>query len=184
MEEYGKARLIEILQRVDEEAALELALRANVRPRVVVVGGSAFMLSDLTKRPATHDIDILEADASVRSILDRYRMINSAVAAHSDELPYNFEDRLVSLLEGCRCVNFCRPSLEDLAVMKLYAWRPNDIADLTSPAVLDSIDWDALRHLVYDEGEARAACLSDRRYEEMCLAFEQYERKYHHASDV
>lgn len=145
---------------------------------VVIVGGSAFMLRDLTKRPATHDIDILQADGHVKNILFRYRMINSAVSAYMDQIPYNFEDRLVELPLECKAIQWLTPSLEDLVVMKLYAWRSNDEEDITSEAVLGNIDWTLLDYLVRSEDEAKASALSERRYREMVFIYERYAEKY------
>ena len=46
---------------IDEEAELEIGPREE-RPGVVLVGGSAFILNDVTNRSVTHDIDVFEAD--------------------------------------------------------------------------------------------------------------------------
>lgn len=62
--------------------------------------------------------------------------------------------------------------------MKLYAWRPNDIADLTSADFLAKVDWKQLDYLVMDTGEARASCLSDRRYNEMLATYRHYVREW------
>ena len=59
-----KENLIEILQGIDEEAALLLGVSSS-KARVIRVGRAAFMLRDLTTRQATHDIDVLSADAVV-----------------------------------------------------------------------------------------------------------------------
>lgn len=177
MEQYGTNRLREILKRIDEEAELELGM-PDTRFKVILVGGSAFMLTGLTNRPATHDIDVLEVSKDIEDILFRYGMINSRVSAYLDCLPYSFEDRLVLLDLDTSAIDFMTPSLEDLAVMKLYACRPNDIADLTSPLVLEKIDWALLDHLVFDKGEALGSCMSPRRYEEMLVAYRKYVERY------
>lgn len=173
----GKEALEKTLLDIDEEASLLLD-GERARPRVIVVGGSAFMLHDLTARPATHDIDVLEADAAVRAILARYPTVNGSVAAHADEIPYNFEDRLKRIDLPTHVIDFYTPSLEDLTVMKLYAWRPNDISDLTSPQVLERMDWALLDKLVHDNDEARASALVERRYQEMVGIYEQYKEAY------
>lgn len=180
---YDRAKLSEVLKTIDEEA--ELVLGVPARPyRVVIVGGSAFMLNGLTRRQTTHDIDVLEAALKLKPILARYRMVNSAVSAYLDTLPYNFEDRLVKLPVKGKVVEFLSPSLEDLAVMKLYAWRPNDQADLTSPEVIASMDWDLLDKLVNDPDEAAASVLSERRYQEMLVAYREYRRWCHGEADL
>lgn len=177
MQMFGKHELEETLERIDEEAFLELG-EVAVRLPVVIVGGSAFMLRDLTKRPATHDIDILQADTRIKEVLKRYKLINSAVAAYMDQIPYNFEDRLYELNISSKAIRWLTPSLEDLVVMKLYAWRPNDIDDVTNEAVLSRIDWELLDKLVHDDNEAKASALSERRYNEMLSIYEGYVERY------
>ena len=179
---FGSEALRRMLLDADEEAFLTLG-PLPVRPKVVIVGGSALMLRDLTSRPATHDVDVLEADAELERILSRYPAINASVAAHADEIPYNFESRLTRLDLPTQLIDYLTLSLEDLVVMKLYAWRPNDIADLTSPALLAALDWESLEHLVYED-ESRASALSERRWHEMTLAYEQFKKGAEHAADV
>lgn len=178
-----KSRLENLLLSIDEEAALSLG-STEEKPRVVIAGGSAFMLHDVTRRPATHDVDILSADERIRAFLERYPEVNGAISAFCDSIPYNFEDRLVPIPLDTTAVVFLTPSLEDLAVMKLYAWRPNDQADLTSPLFLERIDWKLLDHLVYSPDEAQASSLVPRRYREMVATYEQYREEYRRESDV
>lgn len=178
--EYGRERLEKLLLTIDEEATLSLGERGRRYP-VVIVGGSAFLLRDLTSRPATHDVDVLSCHAALRDVLANYAAVNGAVSAYADHIPYNFEDRLVSLDLPTKTIDFLTPSIEVLAVMKLYGWRPNDQQDLESPAMLDKIDWEKLDHLVYDSDEAIASALSPRRYREMVSLYEEYARRHGHA---
>lgn len=172
-----KQSLITTLQNIDEEVCLTYGIPSE-QTCVVIVGGSALMLRDLTKRATTHDMDILVADSHVRSIMQYYPTVNSSVAAYADQIPYNFEDRLVEIKVKTKAIRFTTPSLEDIAVMKLYAWRPNDIEDLTSPAFLENLNWEQLEYLVYDNDEAKASALSERRYKEMTHIFELYKERY------
>ena len=66
--EYGKERLVELLLTMDEEATLLLGTDGRRFP-VVIVGGSAFLLHDLTNRPTTHDVDVLSCHAALRGVL-------------------------------------------------------------------------------------------------------------------
>lgn len=169
--------LRDILLSIDEEACL-LFGDLLVKMDVVIAGGCAFILREMTRRPATHDIDVLEADERLSTVLRGYFAVNGAIAAFSDSIPYGYELRLEEILPETKCVRFLVPSLEDLVVMKLYAWRPNDIADLTNDLVLNALDWGQLEKLVYDKDEAKASCLSDRRYREMVATFEIFKRAY------
>jgi hypothetical protein len=162
-----------------KEATLVLGNLPQKLP-VIIVGGSALMLHDLTRRPATHDIDVLSYHEALRDILANYRAVNSSVKAYVDQIPYNFEDRLVRVDIETATVEYLTPSLEDLAVMKLYGWRPNDQEDLESPGLLGELDWEKLDQLVYDPDEAQASALSQRRYREMVAVYEEYARKHGH----
>lgn len=168
-----KQSLVDMLLALDEEVLLSLG-EFQKKPAVVIVGGAAFMLRDITRRGVTHDIDILQADRAVREILSHYPNINGAVAAYMDQIPYNFEDRLEVLDIGARAITFLTPSTEDMAVMKLYAERPQDIQDLDSAAASGQIDWALLDRLVHDPDEAQASALSERRYREMVGAYQRF----------
>ncbi len=181
--EYGKQRLVDLLLTIDEEATLLLGAKGQRYP-VVIVGGSAFLLHDLTNRPTTHDVDVLSCHAALRGVLANYAAVNGAAAAYADQIPYNFEDRLVKLDLPTKTIDFMTPSVEDLAVMKLYGWRPNDQQDLESPAMLEAIDWDTLDRLVRDPDEAQASALSPRRYREMVSVYEDYAKEHGHAPDA
>ena len=180
---YGKERLTKLLLAIDEEATLLLGDQ-NERFPVIIVGGSAFLMHDLTNRPTTHDVDVLSCHAALRTILANYAAVNGSVAAYADHIPYNFEDRLVKLELPTKTIDFITPSVEDLAVMKLYGWRPNDQQDLTSEAMLDAIDWQKLDRLVYDPDEAMASALSPRRYREMVGVYEDYAKEHGHEPNV
>lgn len=161
---------------IDEEAGLEIGPREE-KPGIVLVGGSAFILNDVTNRSVTHDIDVFEADRCLCDIIARYPEVNGMAVAYCNQMPFNYEDRLIPLEIGARFIRYFTPSLEDLAVMKLYAYRPNDIVDLHSRAFVDRLDWDLLERLIFDEGEALASSPSERSYQEMVCAYRQYKRE-------
>ena len=167
-----KQDLEQTLLGIDEEAELEIGPRDD-RPNVVLVGGSAFMLNDVTNRSVTHDIDVFEADRCLREIIARYPEVNGMAVAYCNQMPFNYEDRLIPLDIGARFIRYFTPSLEDLAVMKLYAYRPNDIIDLHSQAFVDRLDWGLLERLIFDEGEALASSPSERSYQEMVCAYKE-----------
>lgn len=173
-----KNELLKTLLAIDEEAFLMDSERPT-RSQVIIVGGAAFLLRDMTARRITHDIDILQADTFVRQIIAQYPNANGAVAAYMDHIPYNFEDRLVPLPIKTKAVDYFTPSIEDLAVMKLYAERPADMQDIDEAARNNNIDWQLLDHLVHDAGEAHASALSARRYGEMVGAFERFYARWH-----
>lgn len=161
---------------IDEEASIVYGTM-QPKPCVVIVGGAAFLLRELTSRNYTHDIDVFMADSAVREIIANYPNVNGDVAAFADQIPYNFEDRLVPLDIVSEAVDFVTPSTEDLVVMKLYAERPNDMQDIESAACKGMIDWDLLEKLVYDKDEAAASSLSERRYDEMVASYERFKAR-------
>ena len=176
---YGRTQLVTILKKIDDEASLVLE-NADKKFPIVIVGGSAFLLHDLTKRPTTHDVDVLSCHEALREIISNYRALNRTVSAYMNQIPYNFEDRLIRVDVETITVDFLTPSLEDLAVMKLYGWRPNDQEDLESAPFLSRLDWNLLDKLVYDPDEARASALSQRRYDEMVAIYDNYAKRHGH----
>lgn len=170
---FSQERLRDLLLEIDEEVELEVG--AEERYSIVIVGGAAFMLADLTGRNATHDVDVLRADEAIKDVLARHRQLNTQVQVYADRLPKGFGERLVKIPIETAAVDFFRPSTEDLAVMKLYSWRKQDQIDLTSAEMLAKLDFDLLDHLVYDENEAKASSLTSLVYRKMV---EVYEREF------
>ena len=181
--EYGKDRLVSLLQAIDEEAFL-LFGATDPHLSMVIVGGSAFLLQDLTSRSVTHDIDVLSCHEALKEVIVNYHAVNNAAAAYIDSIPYGFEDRLLKIEMETKAVDFFTPSLEDLAVMKLYGWRPNDQEDLDSSEFLSRLDWDVLEKLVLDSDEAKASALSEKSYSEMVSVYEDYARKHGHEPNI
>ena len=171
MNTFSQERLRELLLEIDEEVELEVGL--GKRHSVVIVGGAAFFLADLTNRTATHDVDVLRADEAIQGVLARHRQLNTQVQVYADRLPKGFEGRLARIPIETAAVDFFRPSAEDLAVMKLYSWRKQDQIDLTSPKMLAELDFDLLDHLVHDEDEAKASSLTPLAYRKMVEVYEQ-----------
>ena len=150
---------------INEEAELEIGPRDD-RPNVVLVGGSAFMLNDVTNRSVTHDIDVFEADRCLREIIARYPEVNGMAVAYCNQMPFNYEDRLIPLDIGARFIRYFTPS-GGPGGNEALCLRPNDIIDLHSQAFVDRLDWGLLERLIFDEGEALASSPSERSYQEM-----------------
>lgn len=171
-----RAELSDTLLKLDLEASLTFE-NLERKLDVIIVGGSVFMLRKLTNRAVTHDIDFFDLDRRLYELIKSYPSINTASATFINEIPYNYEDRLTELDLPTKAIRYLVPSNEDLAVMKLYAYRPNDIADLNSPAFICSLDKDLLEKLVYDKNEAPASAMSERRYTEMVYTYERYKKE-------
>ena len=64
------------------------------------------MLNDVTNRSVTHDIDVFEADRCLREIIARYPEVNGMAVAYCNQMPFNYEDRLIPLDIGARFTRF------------------------------------------------------------------------------
>lgn len=175
----NKSDLVEKLRRMDEDAFFALGpTDATNMATVVIVGGSALLLQDLSAKPVTKDVDIYQVESRVREILFSDPDFNSHCAAFTQNLPYDYEDRLVRVLPDTRVIAFYTPSSEDLAVMKLYRWEDPDKADLCSPEFLKQLDWELLEQLVMDPEKAAASRSAlpekDRELQEMRRHFKEY----------
>ena len=162
------------LRALDEEVSLLYpdAERINL----VIVGGGALVLMEYISR-STHDIDALSVSHKIQDLMNQYD-INTLVQTYINNFPYNYEDRLKPIPLESRIINYYTASLEDIIIAKLYSYRDRDIADICAPRVLESVDWELLHHLAFDENEAQASALNEYRYREFLERFSEYERKY------
>ena len=170
-----RAELIQRLKDLDEEASLLFG--EAERLHMVIVGGGALILMELLPR-ATHDIDVLDSSRKLHSLMESYD-INTRVQTYINNVPYNYEDRLVPLpdIQG-KIIDFYTASLEDIVIAKLYSYRGVDHEDITDPNVLRAIDWDRLHNLATAEDEAKRSALNDRSYEQFLYDFNEFERAY------
>lgn len=171
--ELGRDELLKRLARLDED--VDLLYDDDHRYKMVIVGGSALVLLELISR-ATHDIDVLDVSTGIAHLLEKYDM-NTRVGTYINNFPYNYDDRLIPLLNGRR-VDFYSASLEDIVVAKLYALRPEDRQDILDAKILAALDWEKLEHLATAEDEARASALNDRCYSEFKANYDEYVRRY------
>jgi hypothetical protein len=168
-----RQELLQRLKDLDEEASL--LFDPGQRLKVILVGGGALVLLELLSR-ATHDLDVLDASRQLQSIMGAYDM-NANVQTYVNNFPYNYETRVVKLMEG-KLIDFYSASLEDIVIAKLYSFRATDHADITDPAIVQNLDWELLHHLAVDDGEAHSSALNETRYQEFLQTFYEYERSY------
>ena len=147
-------------------------------PSMIVAGGCAMILNGWSSRRNTDDIDVLDCDRDLNDVLSEFPQVNCNVNAYGDQIPYNYEDRLREMPIDTSAVSVLTPSLEDLVVMKLYAWRGKDVDDLTSDGTLSCVDWDLLDYLVTSDNEARASVLSDMTYQTLLYRYLDYADMY------
>lgn len=166
------------LRRIDDNVFFSGRVPEGRKATVVIVGGGALLLQQLSAKPATKDVDVLAVEEVLRSFLLEDPDFNMGCQAYCTCLPYNFEDRLVEVGEAFRSMRVFTPSPEDLAVMKLYRWEAPDRADLTGAAFLDVLDRDLLEQLVLDPDEAAASRIADperdREYQNLLFHYREY----------
>ena len=171
--------MIQRLKDLDEEASL--TFDSFQRLHLILVGGGALVLMKLIPR-GTHDMDAIEVSSQLQNMLEKYD-INTRVQAYYGNFPYNFEDRLTPINIDGKILDVFVLSLEDIVVAKLYAGRPNDIADLESPLVLENLNWDQLHYLATAENEAKLSAINERNYQEFLDAYYEYERRFRKCKD-
>lgn len=169
------AEMRNVLLDIDDKVAEG---RSGWHPSMIVAGSCAMFLNGWSSRRYTDDIDVLDSDRDLNDVLREFPQVNGNVNAYSDQIPYNYEDRLREIPIDTSAVSVLTPSLEDLVVMKLYAWRGKDVDDLTSSGTLECIDWDLLGYLVTSDNEARASVLSNMTYQTLLYRYQEYADMY------
>lgn len=179
MRSMMRDELIQRLKDLDEEASL---LFDNVeRLHLIIVGGGALVLMEVIPR-GTHDIDVIDASRSLQGIMEKYD-INSRVQTFINNFPYNYEDRIRRLDIDGKIIDFFTASLEDIVIAKLYSHRDTDHMDITSPDVVNLLDWDLLHRLATADDEAKSSALNERSYKEFLDSFYDYERRFRPCRD-
>ena len=129
MIKLSKSDMLDRLHKLDRDASL--LHTDDDMFSVINVGGSALILGDYTQN-VTKDIDVIGATKDLHDLFWKYDM-NCDVAAHMNNFPMKYEDRLVFLMEGKKIV-FYTVSLEDIVIAKLCGGRPTDLEDVATVA--------------------------------------------------
>lgn len=168
-----KDELIERLINIDEE--ISLIYKGTID--FVIVGGSALILNFGSSR-GTPDIDVLNINKDIESIVEKYDM-NARSGIFETKFPYFYEDRLVEYkdkrLKVCKIYT---PSLEDLIVSKIAAFRPKDQEDINSPAIVKQVNWKRLIKIVEIDKEFEQAWRSDREFSEFYQHYKEYKDRH------
>lgn len=170
--------LLRKLKRIDEDVFFSGSCPGEKKASVIIVGGSALLLHDLSAKQVTKDVDVYAVEEDIREALLSDPDFNMGCQAYAMCMPYNFDRRLVEVDLGLLAIQVLTPSLEDLAVMKLYRWEAPDVADLTDPAFVAKVDRELLDHLVRDPDEAAASRIAppelDREFKNLLFNYGQY----------
>ena len=174
----NRDQLLGKLKKIDEDVFFSGSGLGEKRASVVIVGGSALLLHDLSAKQVTKDVDVYAVEGEIREALLSDPDFNMGCQAYAMCMPYNFDQRLVEVDLGLMAMRVLTPSLEDLAVMKLYRWEAPDVADLTDPAFIGKVDRELLDRLVNDPDEAAASRIAppelDREFKNLLFNYGQY----------
>lgn len=165
--------LLSRLQLLDAEANLYFA--NDKRLHVAIVGGSALLLLNVITR-ATDDIDVLSISAELERFMHEYDM-NTNVWAYICFFPYGYEDRYQLVYQGA-IIDFYAVSLEDIVIAKLNAGREVDICDITTPEILNALNWNKLEELATSDNELKASIMNSRQYSEFYHTYQEYVQRY------
>ena len=171
-----KDDILERMKALDEHVVFEFD--GDMRFHIIIVGGGALVLREYISRP-TDDIDVLEVDNKIASLLTKYDM-NGDVNAHIFSFPYNYEDRAELVWSGER-IDYFTASLEDIVISKICGGRDRDLDDLDR--IVKKVNWVILDILANNEDELRLISMSDRGYLDFKACYEKFERKYRPCKD-
>lgn len=135
----------------------------------VIVGGGALLIKNIITR-GTLDVDVLEVSTEVEELFAGFDF-NTRVKAVLDCFPYNYEDRLELVNLPTKSIRYFTPSIEDLIVSKLYAYRGKDIEDLEKIKESKKFNVELLAKVVI---EAKESAVTNRRYLEMVDLYKNF----------
>jgi len=135
----------------------------------VIVGGGALLVKNIITR-GTLDVDVLAVSKEVEELFAGFDF-NTRVKAVLDCFPYNFADRLDLVKLPSKSIRYFTPSIEDLIVSKLYAYRDKDIEDLKKIKNSNQYNKDLLDEVIV---EAKESAVTERRYLEMVSLYKNF----------
>lgn len=166
---------IELEQRMIELDSITHDLYPGLTFECVIVGGSALLIKNIITR-GTLDVDVLEVFKEVEELFSGFDF-NTRVKAVLDCFPYNYADRLELVKMETKSINYYTPSVEDLIVSKLYAYRDKDIEDLEKIRTSNKYNRVLLDKIVE---EARLSAITKRRYQEMIDLYNGFFKEWHY----
>ncbi|MDR0863574.1 MAG: hypothetical protein LBO74_01420, partial [Candidatus Symbiothrix sp.] len=153
MDKFGKEGILDRLTQLDDDLLSCIDNGRNVE--ITIVGGSALVLLELSAESRmTTDIDVMEAALQAEALLERYDM-NQHATTFRFRLPENWRGRRQRVPFDGVVLEVYAPSNEDLAILKLDAYRPIDQADLKEMVNSGRLDINKLLAIVHDDVEIR-----------------------------
>jgi hypothetical protein len=171
MTEFGKAGITERLELLDDD--LLSSTDDGAKQEISIVGGSALMLLGLSvDSRVTTDIDVMEASRQAESLLERYDM-NQDVTTFRFRLPENWKSRRCRIPFAGAALEVYSPSPEDLAILKLDAYRDVDRADLKDMLMSGKLNLTRLQGIVDDDAELRVNFDDENEWREFLVRLEE-----------
>jgi len=153
MKRFGLEGAIRRFEQLDDDLLSFIPFEKRVE--MTIVGGSALMMLGLTANSRqTTDIDVMEAALEMNGLLERYDM-NQHVTNFRFRLPERWFERRQKLSFEGAVLDIYAPSNEDLAILKLDAYREVDKKDLEDMARSGELDYGLLETIINDDMELR-----------------------------
>jgi len=153
MDYFGVDGIIRRFEQLDDDLLSLVPFGSRVE--MTIVGGSALMVLGLTvDTRMTTDIDVMEAALEMEGLLERYDM-NQQVTNFRFRLPENWLMRRQKVPFEGMVLDVYTPSNEDLAILKLDAYREIDQSDLRDMISNEGIDMKLLKSILDDDVEMR-----------------------------
>jgi len=151
--QFGKPGILNRFVQLDDD--LYSIVSDDKRIEITIVGGSALVMLDLVgDARVTTDIDVMDADLLIEHFLARYDM-NQYVDTFRFRLPDNWLKRRQKIPFEGAVLDVYAPSNEDLAIMKLDAYREVDQIDLREMVVCRTLDISRLEGIISNDAELR-----------------------------
>jgi hypothetical protein len=151
--EFGKEGILYRLQQLDND--LLSIIDEDIKVEITIVGGSAISLLDLAgDSRMTTDIDVIEAAHQAEALMGRYDM-NRHADTFLYQMPERWRERRQKLPFDGAILEVYAPSNEDLAILKLLAYRNVDRADLDEMVISGGLDLEKLFVIIEDDSEIR-----------------------------
>jgi len=168
--EMQSADILENLSLLDGDLLAHYGL--NRCFEITIVGSGALILLDVVSpNRRTTDIDVLESPPDIQSFFEFYQM-NTMVETFLYEYPEKWRERKQKLAFSGDCLTVSTMSLEDLVILKLFAFRKRDQEDLEDIAKSAKLDWGQLDALIADPAEVRINLESEEAWEAFRTCYE------------
>jgi hypothetical protein len=169
------SEILENLSQLDGDLLAYYGL--NRQFEITIVGsGALIMLGVVSPSRRTTDIDVLEAPNELSAFFEPYQM-NTLVETFLYAYPDTWRKRKQKLAFSGDCLTVYSMSVEDLAVLKLLAFRKRDQEDLIDMAESGKLDWILLDALILDPSEVRINLASEDVWTEFCEHYEWLKQK-------